>query len=79
MAFQGTFDRPRGEFTKVADIKGSEVVGTTVKPPFGLVEEVYVLPMESVIATKVAIAPSCSCSSSLTYSLGYRCRYFRPL
>jgi leucyl-tRNA synthetase len=53
MAFQGTFDRPRGEFPKVADIKGCDVVGTKVKPPFGLAPEVYVLPMESVIATKV--------------------------
>ncbi|WVQ82477.1 leucine-tRNA ligase [Cryptococcus sp. DSM 104549] len=52
MAFQGTFDRPKGEFTKVADVTGAELLGTKVNPPFGLVKEVYVLPMEGVLATK---------------------------
>ncbi|ORX33463.1 leucine-tRNA ligase [Kockovaella imperatae] len=52
MAFQGTFGGERGEYKKVVDVKGEEVIGTKVRPPFGLVEEVYVLPMEGVLATK---------------------------
>lgn len=53
MAFQGCFDgRPEGVFKKVADIKGDTIVGTKVNPPFGIVPEVYVLPMEGVLATK---------------------------
>jgi leucyl-tRNA synthetase len=52
MAFQGCFDRERGVFNKVASAKGAEVIGTKVNPPFGIVPEVYVLPMEGVLATK---------------------------
>jgi leucyl-tRNA synthetase len=52
MAFQGTFDRPKGVYNKVADVVGSELLGTKVRPPFGLAKEVYVLPMEGVLATK---------------------------
>ncbi|WVN89149.1 leucine-tRNA ligase [Cryptococcus depauperatus CBS 7841] len=52
MAFQGTLDRPKGEYKKVADVTGAELLGTKVNPPFGLVKEVYVLPMEGVLATK---------------------------
>ncbi|KIR52790.1 leucine-tRNA ligase [Cryptococcus gattii Ru294] len=52
MAFQGIFDRPKGACNKVADIMGSDLLGTKVNPPFGLVKEVYVLPMEGVLATK---------------------------
>ncbi|KAK4687665.1 leucyl-tRNA synthetase, partial [Tremellales sp. Uapishka_1] len=52
MAFQGTFDRPRGVLEKVIEVKGSELIGTKVNPPFGLAKEVYVLPMEGVLATK---------------------------
>lgn len=54
MSFQGTFDGPRGVYTKVADVKGSDVIGTKVRPAFGNVPEVYVLPMEGVLATKVS-------------------------
>lgn len=53
MAFQGTFERPRGVFKKVMDVKGADLVGTKVRPPFGIVKEVYVLPMEGVLAAKV--------------------------
>ena len=53
MAFQGTFERSRGVFNRVADVTGADLIGTKVTPPFGLVKEVYVLPMEGVLATKV--------------------------
>ena len=52
MAFQSAFDRPRGEVKKVADVKGSDLVGSKVRPAFGQVDEVYVLPMDGVLATK---------------------------
>ncbi|OWT35992.1 leucine-tRNA ligase [Cryptococcus neoformans Bt1] len=52
MAFQDIFDRPKGVCNKVADVIGSDLLGTKVNPPFGLVKEVYVLPMEGVLATK---------------------------
>jgi len=55
MAFQGTFTgRERGYLNKVADVVGADLVGTKVRPPMGLVPEVYVLPMEGVLATKVS-------------------------
>jgi leucyl-tRNA synthetase len=56
MAFQGTFDRSRGIFDKVIDVVGADLLGTKVRPPFGLAREVYVLPMEGVLATKVSIS-----------------------
>lgn len=52
MAFQGIFDYSEGVFEKAADVKGADVVGTKVRPPFGIAPEVYVLPMEGVLATK---------------------------
>lgn len=54
MAYQGCFDRPKGIYEKVIDIKGADVIGTKVKPAFGVVEAVYVLPMDGVLATKVS-------------------------
>lgn len=55
MAFQGTFASEKGVFNKVADVLGSDLLGTKVAPPFGLAKEVYVLPMEGVLATKVSL------------------------
>jgi leucyl-tRNA synthetase len=54
MAFQGTFDKARGKYTKVAEMLGADLIGTKVEPAFGMVKEVYVLPMEGVLATKVS-------------------------
>lgn len=52
MSFQGIFDRPRGVYEKLVDVKGSELIGTKVAPPNGVAKEVYVLPMDGVLATK---------------------------
>lgn len=52
MAFQGTTAK-RGEVDCLATIKGSKLVGSKIHAPFGVYGEVYVLPMDSVIATKV--------------------------
>ncbi len=51
MAFQGT-TKERGQVNSLATIKGSQLIGTKIKAPFGIYPEVYVLPMETVLATK---------------------------
>ncbi|KAJ8584393.1 hypothetical protein M405DRAFT_826921, partial [Rhizopogon salebrosus TDB-379] len=45
------------------EMDGAAMVGTKIKAPFGLVPEVYVLPMDNVLATEV----------------GYRCRHVHTL
>lgn len=57
MAFQGIIT-PRGEINQLLDIDGSALVGTKIKAPFAINPEVYVLPMENVLATKVSVAVS---------------------
>jgi len=52
MAYQGIFEE-RGKLVKLAEVTGQELVGSKVSPPFGFHKEVYVLPMEGVLATKV--------------------------
>ncbi|RUS29537.1 hypothetical protein BC938DRAFT_480538 [Jimgerdemannia flammicorona] len=51
MAYQ-KLSLENGVVTKLAEIKGTLVVGTKVKAPLSKYEEVYVLPMENVLATK---------------------------
>ncbi|KDQ54541.1 hypothetical protein JAAARDRAFT_38215 [Jaapia argillacea MUCL 33604] len=51
MAFQGVFSE-RGKVEQLLEIDGSKLVGTKIKAPFGINPEVYVLPMENVLATK---------------------------
>ncbi|SPO26174.1 probable CDC60 - leucine--tRNA ligase, cytosolic [Ustilago trichophora] len=51
MAYQG-ITKERGEVKSLATVKGSQLIGTKIKAPFGLYPEVYVLPMETVLATK---------------------------
>ncbi|KAI0077647.1 leucine-tRNA ligase [Panus rudis PR-1116 ss-1] len=51
MAFQGTFS-VQGQVNQVHEIQGSKIVGTKIKAPFAVNPEVYVLPMETVLATK---------------------------
>lgn len=52
MAFQGIFS-VRGQIDQLAEIDGSKLVGTKISAPFSVNPEVYVLPMENVLATKV--------------------------
>lgn len=54
MAYQGIFDRERGVYNSLVEVVGSSIVGTKVAPPFGIAKEVYVLPMDGVLATKVS-------------------------
>ncbi|PKI83407.1 leucine--tRNA ligase [Malassezia vespertilionis] len=50
-AFQGITD-VRGKVDKLASIKGADLIGTLIKAPFSVHDEVYVLPMDTVLATK---------------------------
>jgi leucyl-tRNA synthetase len=56
MAFQGV--TPRGKITQLLEIDGAKLVGTKVKAPLALHPEVYVLPMENVLAIKVGLPPA---------------------
>lgn len=51
MAYQG-ITKVRGEVKKLATIKGEKLLGTKIKAPNGHYPEVYILPMQTVLATK---------------------------
>ncbi|KAF9496052.1 leucyl-tRNA synthetase [Pleurotus eryngii] len=51
MTYQGVFS-PRGQIQQLVEIDGSKLVGTKIKAPFAINPEVYVLPMDNVLATK---------------------------
>lgn len=51
MAFQGIFD-VRGQVNQLLEIDGTKIVGAKIKAPFSVYPEVYVLPMDNVLATK---------------------------
>lgn len=53
MAFQGLLREEDKLEGFVGEVKGSELVGTKVGAPNAVHKEVWVLPMESVLATKV--------------------------
>lgn len=52
MTFQGIFD-VRGQVNQLAELDGSAIVGTKIKAPLSVFPEVYVLPMDNVLPTKV--------------------------
>lgn len=52
MAFQGS-TATYGQVDQLYEIEGSRIVGTKIKAPFAINPEVYVLPMDNVLATKV--------------------------
>ncbi|CED82372.1 leucine-trna ligase [Phaffia rhodozyma] len=51
MAYQGIFAE-EGKINKLGEIKGDALVGTKIKAPHSVYEEVWVLPMDGVLATK---------------------------
>jgi leucyl-tRNA synthetase len=51
MAFQGALENP-GQVNQLAELDGAAIVGTKIKAPFGIIPEVYVLPMDNVLPTK---------------------------
>lgn len=52
MAFQG-ITAVRGAVEQLVEVDGSKLVGTKIKAPFAVNPEVYVLPMDNVLPTKV--------------------------
>ncbi len=52
LAYQG-FSKQHGKTCKIATFQGEELVGLPVKAPLAKYDKVFVLPMESVLATKV--------------------------
>ncbi|KII84124.1 hypothetical protein PLICRDRAFT_179802 [Plicaturopsis crispa FD-325 SS-3] len=63
MAFQGIF-ATRGETNELITIAGAKLVGTKIKAPFSIHPEVYVLPMDNVLATKGTGVVTCAPSDS---------------
>ena len=63
MTFQGIFD-VRGQVNQLAELEGSAIIGAKIKAPFSVYPEVYVLPMDNVLPTKVqhrvTVAPASS-------------------
>lgn len=53
MAYQGLLREEDKLSGFVGEVKGSELIGTRVKAPNSIHGEVYVLPMDTVLATKV--------------------------
>lgn len=51
MAYQGNLETA-DQFSQLAELEGSAIIGTKIKAPFGIIPEVYVLPMDNVLATK---------------------------
>ena len=52
MTFQGIFD-VRGQVNQLAELEGFAIIGAKIKAPFSVYPEVYVLPMDNVLPTKV--------------------------
>ncbi|CAD6918265.1 unnamed protein product [Tilletia controversa] len=42
----------RGTVEKHAELKGADLIGNKIKAPFAIPDEIYILPMETVLATK---------------------------
>jgi hypothetical protein len=78
MAFQG-LTATRGNIDQLLTINGSKLVGTKIRAPFALNPEVYVLPMDNVLATKVHRRLSVMEFHLPTYTLGHRRRHLCPI
>lgn len=61
MAYQGILSREHRGHQSLLEVHGSDIIGSKVEPPFGVAKEVYVLPMEGVLATKVSAQSHAGC------------------
>ena len=75
MAFQD-ISTSFGQIKQLCEIEGSKLVGTKVAAPFSLTPEVYVLPMDNVLATKVVVSLIDECKSTDFKTQGDRCSHF---
>ena len=78
MAFQGIFS-VRGQINQLAEIDGSKIVGTKIAAPFSINPEVYVLPMENVLATKVRSMDRVTAFGVTHACVGNWCCHIGPL
>lgn len=62
-AYQGIFDE-RGRIESIVNVPGSALVGSQLKAPLGVHEQVYVVPMETVLSTKGTGVVTCVPSDS---------------
>jgi leucyl-tRNA synthetase len=53
MAYQGLL-RTDDKVEKLGEVKGIDLVGTKIHAPLSVHQEVYLLPMDNVLATKVS-------------------------
>lgn len=53
------YNYPRGNVEQLVEMEGSKLVGTRIKAPFTLNPDVFVLPMDGVLATKVHLPVMC--------------------
>ncbi len=63
MSFQKLTPK-RGYYKPVVEIKGSELIGSEIHPPLSVYPKVYVLPMETVLASKGTGVVTCVPSDS---------------
>jgi hypothetical protein len=78
MAFQDIV-KPQGEPKKLLTLKGSDIIGTKIKAPFSISPEVYVLPMEGVLPSKVSSPPYRHLTSYVNTLIGYWRRHICTL
>lgn len=64
MAFQGLLKEDGAEPKPIAEFTGAEIIGSRVAAPYAVHKEVYVVPMETVSASKVRIAAH-ACASAV--------------
>jgi hypothetical protein len=76
MTFQGVFD-VRGQVNQLAELEGSVIVGAKIKAPFSVYPEVYVLPMDNVLPTKVQRRPALA-SGNCRLTTFFRVRVLSP-
>ncbi|KAF2668860.1 leucyl-tRNA synthetase [Microthyrium microscopicum] len=81
MAYQSIFPK-WGEFPKVADISGGDVVGTLIEAPLSARKEVYVVPMDTIKDSKgtgvVTSVPSDSPDDyAMTIDLGKKADFYK--
>jgi hypothetical protein len=76
MTFQGVFDA-RGQVNQLTELEGSVIVGAKIKAPFSVYPEVYVLPMDNVLPTKVQRRTALA-SGSFQLTAFFRVRVLSP-
>jgi hypothetical protein len=78
MAYQGVTNA-RGEIKELATLPGTALIGTKIHAPLSVNNEVWVLPMEGVLANKVRVNGWVSFDIILNELIGHWRCYFSPI